>query len=464
MKPTSALRGAYDLVTKIEGLERCLPRTCEKGIGDPRQLVAAPRAVVVSVPIEIGPIPGVADLGRVVANSQLQAKPRVAVISDFVEERWPSMDLVAEMLSDHLAREHAQSFEVELVRPRFIWPSSGRNRRITKNRWFAAARLFNRFAVYPRWIVRNRARFDIFHIADHSYSHLIHHLPPDRCIVTCHDLDTFKCLLQPSESPRSLVFRAMTRRILGGFRKAAMVICVSAATRDEVLSRDLLDNERLLVIHNGVHPAFTDISDVLADSEIARILDPAREDTIDVLHVGSELPRKRIDLLLKVFARLRARFSGARLLRVGGGLTDQNQQLARQLGVADAVVVLPFLQRRILAAAYRRAVVLLLPSDYEGFGLPMLEAMTCGTPVIASDLPALREIGGDAARYCATGDVETWSEVTIQVVKDRIAPNDADRERIAAATARASQFSWSANTERTARAYRELLDRATRRT
>ena len=63
---------------------------------------------------------------RVGADSQLPAKIRVAVIADFIEERWPSMDLVAEMLSDHLAREHAQCFEVELVRPRFIWPSSHR--------------------------------------------------------------------------------------------------------------------------------------------------------------------------------------------------------------------------------------------------------------------------------------------------------------------------------------------------
>ena len=370
------------------------------------------------------------------------------------------MDLVAEMLSDRLAREHGELFEVELVRPRFVWPSGHRSWRITNKRSFAAARLFNRFAVYPRWIARNRARFDIFHIVDHSYSHLIHHLPAARCIVTCHDLDTFKCLLQPAESPYSWAFCAMTRRILGGFRKASMVICVSAATRDEVVSRNLLDKERLLVIHNGVHPAFTEISDDVADLEIARMLEPVQKDSIEILHVGSELPRKRIDLLLKIFARLRAKFPGARLLRVGGGLTDENKRLARQLGVADAIVVLPFLQRRILAAAYRRAVAVLLPSDSEGFGFPMLEAMACGTPVIASDLPVLREIGGDTVRYCPIGDVGTWSEVTIQTVKEQIAPNDADREQRAVATAHASQFSWNANAERTTQAYRELLHRA----
>src|SRR5260370_13057924 len=91
---------------------------------------------------------------RVFAASQLQTKPRVAVISDFIEERWPSMDLVAEMLSDHLAREHAKCFEVELVRPRFVWPSNHRG--IANKQSLAAANLFNRFAIYPRWIVRNR--------------------------------------------------------------------------------------------------------------------------------------------------------------------------------------------------------------------------------------------------------------------------------------------------------------------
>jgi glycosyltransferase involved in cell wall biosynthesis len=394
----------------------------------------------------------------------LQAKPRVAVISDFIEEGWPSMDLVAEMLSDHLAREHAKCFEVELVRPRFIWPSSDRIGKITNERWVAAARLFNRFAVYPRWIARNRSRFDIFHIADHSYSHLIHHLPADRCVVTCHDLDTFRCLLEPDVENRSWAFRAMTRRIFSGFRQAARVNCDSSAIRDEVVRRGLIPSERLEVVPNGVHPIFTAVADPDADAEICRLLGRRTTNSIEILHVGSIQPRKRIDLLLRIFAAVRANSRDARLIRVGGSLTKQNQALAEQLGVSDAIAILPFLERRVLAAAYRRADVVVLPSDAEGFGLPIIEALACGVPVIASDLPVLREVGGNAARYCAVGDVDAWSSAIVDVIRERDANGSAHLERRARATAHASRFSWSANAELTAHAYRELLDRAKPRT
>src|SRR5258708_22434913 len=125
----------------------------------------------------------------------MQAKLRVALIADFLEEGWPSMDCVAESLADCLRVGAAEDLNAELVRPRFL--GSSPRRRTYGGSAFAGARLFNRFAVYPAWIARNRERFDLFHIIDHSYSHLISHLPKNRCIVTCHDLDTFKCLLEP---------------------------------------------------------------------------------------------------------------------------------------------------------------------------------------------------------------------------------------------------------------------------
>ena len=372
------------------------------------------------------------------------------------------MDLVAEMLSDHLAREHAKCFEVELVRPRFIWPSNHRD--IANEHSLAAARLFNRFAVYPRWIARNRARFDIFHIVDHSYSHLIHYLPADRCVVTCHDLDTFRCLLQPDLEHRSWAFRAMTRRIFNGFRQAARVNCDSSAIRDEIVRRRIIPSGRLEVVPIGAHPIFTPAADPDADAEICRLLGRHSTDSIELLHVGSTQPRKRIDLLLRIFAAVRANFRDARLIRVGGGLTKQNQQLAEQLGVSDGITILPFLDRRILAAAYRRADVVVLPSEAEGFGLPVIEALACGVPVIASDLPVLREVGGNVVRYCAVGDIDAWSGAIVEVIRERDADSHARLERGARATAHASRFSWSANAERAAHAYRELLKIAKPRT
>jgi len=78
---------------------------------------------------------------------------------------------------------------------------------------FNADRLLNRFWDYPRWL-RPRVRdFDLFHLVDQSYSQLVHELPAHRTVVTCHDLDTFRSVFEPDKEPRSMVFRAMSRRI-----------------------------------------------------------------------------------------------------------------------------------------------------------------------------------------------------------------------------------------------------------
>jgi glycosyltransferase involved in cell wall biosynthesis len=379
----------------------------------------------------------------------MQAKLRVAVIADFLEEGWPSMDCVAESLTDCLNTGARHDLSIELVRPRFLG-SSLRHR--------AGVRLFNRFAVYPSWIARNRDRFDLFHIIDHSYSQLIHYLPKDRCIVTCHDLDTFKCLLEPHLEPRSIAFRAMAHRILGGFRSARRVICVSNATRDQVLHYGLVPPDRIKVIPNGVDPVYSAGPDREADAQIARMLEPHVNGGIAIMHVGSAIKRKRIDLLLEIFAALRLRLPGARLVRAGGPMSSEMRARADQLGVAAAIVELPMLDRRVLAAAYRRATCVLLPSDSEGFGLPVIEAMACGTPVVASDLPVLREVGGDAACYCPVGDIDAWVS-TIAGVAARCAehgPLASDRH--ARLIEQASKFSWTENATRTAEIYCEMAN------
>ncbi len=97
----------------------------------------------------------------------------------------------------------------------------------------------------------------------------------------------------------------------------------------------------------------------------------------------------------------------------------------------DALVQLPFLERPQLAALYRRASVVVLPSDREGFGLPVVEAMACGTPVIASDIPALREVGGAAALYCPPGDVGQWAETLAQLQREQADPAARERRRTA---------------------------------
>jgi glycosyltransferase involved in cell wall biosynthesis len=373
------------------------------------------------------------------------------------------MDLVGSMILDHLRSEHAGAVEVERVDPPFRhrltrWPVVGRHA-AARN----ADRLINRFLDYPRALRRlaHTGRFDLYHLVDHSYSQLVHALPPGRAVVTCHDLDTFRCVLEPASEPRPRWFRAMAGRILAGLKLAAAIACDSAATRDALVAHRIQPPEHLHVIHLGTHPEYTPAPDPQADAEAARLLgpvDPAGPP--ELLHVGSNIARKRMDVILSVFASVQAARPGARLLKVGGALPPDLQRLAEGLGVAGAVVALPFLDRRVLAAIYRRASLVLLPSAAEGFGLPVIEALACGAPLLASDLPALREVAGGAATYIPVGDVAAWTAAALTLLDEPRQAPEAARARRAAGLARARHFSWSTHADRLVTIYREILARS----
>jgi hypothetical protein len=123
--------------------------------------------------------------------------PRIAVLRDFPEEQWPSMDLVGEMLVSQLRERHPDDEVLDLC-PHMT-------RRATRlpvvaRTWGArmADRLLSRVWDYPHLAREHRERADVFHIVDHSYSQLVHELPEERTVVTCHDLDAFRCLIEPS--------------------------------------------------------------------------------------------------------------------------------------------------------------------------------------------------------------------------------------------------------------------------
>ena len=117
----------------------------------------------------------------------------------------------------------------------------------------------------------------------------------------------------------------------------------------------------------------------------------------------------------------------------------------KNLGVADALVTLPFFrleERAVLAAVYRRAALVLQPSEAEGLGLPVIEALACGTLVLASDIPALREVGAGAAVYCPVGDIPAWTRAALNLLDDRLGQTPAYHARRAAGLARARLFQW----------------------
>jgi glycosyltransferase involved in cell wall biosynthesis len=237
----------------------------------------------------------------------------------------------------------------------------------------------------------------------------------------------------------------MTRRILAGLRLASHVACDSDATRRALVALAGFPEDRLTVIPNGTDTGGEPDADAAADVEAARMLGPRRG--VELLHVGSTIPRKRIDVLLDVFAGVRRARPGVRLTRVGGPFTADQRVRARDLGVLEAIHVLPFVDRATLAAVYRRSALAVLPSDREGFGLPIVEALACGTPMVASDIPVLREIGSGAVTYCPVEAPGAWVETILRLLGERETDAAAWQARRSAGLARAADFSWSRYTE-----------------
>ena len=358
------------------------------------------------------------------------------------------MDLAADMLVAHLPRCGPGAIEVHAVSPSFRrvatrLPVLGR-----RNAAFNADRLLNRFVRYPRFARTLRGRFDLFHVADHTYAQLVHGLPAGRTGVYCHDVDAFRCLFDPAADPRPRWFRALAGRILSGMQKAAVVFHSTGPVRDEILAHGLIEEGRLVHAPYGVSKEFVADAGAAVPDWLA-----ALDGRPWVAHVGSCIPRKRIDVLLDVVAAVRRRLPDLRLVKVGGDWTADHRERIQRHGLAEAIVHLHGLSRTELAAVYRRAGAVLMTSTAEGFGLPVIEALACGAPVVASDLPVLREVGGDAASHCPVGDVPAWADA---VRRTLLAPEviDARRHRVL----HARSFSWERHGEVVAAAYRSLID------
>jgi glycosyltransferase involved in cell wall biosynthesis len=174
-----------------------------------------------------------------------------------------------------------------------------------------------------------------------------------------------------------------------------------------------------------------------------------------VIYVGSEDPRKNLPALWRAFARVLARHPEARLLKVGTAHHQAErarlEELGRQLGIASAVRFLGQVSDEALRSLYGLAAVCVVPSLYEGFGLPVLEAMACGAPVVCSNRTSLPEVAGDAA-LLAEPEPESLAAAIEQVLADPARQDDLRQRGLR----RAAAYTWRRTAEQTAAAYEDL--------
>ncbi|WP_163784892.1 glycosyltransferase family 4 protein [Myxococcus vastator] len=380
---------------------------------------------------------------------------RLALLMDPREEGWPSMDLVGEALLEGLAA-HPSEVHATAVRP--VMPAVLRRlpRVGARDAAFNADRLLTRFGLYPGRALFTRGQYDAFHVVDHTYAQLVHALPAARTGVYCHDLDAFRSVLEPRREPRPAWFRAMARAQLAGLERSAIVFHSTQAVRAELLAHGVVPESRLVWAPYGVSPEYRAEPTPGTPDTRETVLSPLGGRPY-LLHVGSAIPRKRLDVLFAVFAALRARAPELRLVQQGGALNDTQRAQVAALGIGDALLQPPRQERATLAGLYRHAAAVLVTSEAEGFGLPVIEALACGAPVVASDLPVLREVGAEACTYCPVGDVPAWVESVTSLLTGRGA--QPSRE---ARLSRAARFTWAAHARTVLDAYLRLLDTSTR--
>jgi glycosyltransferase involved in cell wall biosynthesis len=267
-----------------------------------------------------------------------------------------------------------------------------------------------------------------------ALTHFLYVVPPGfegRTVVTVHDV-SFEYVPDVMGFRDRLLFRTQVPRSL---RRADRVLTGSERTKRDLVERYELSEEKIVVTPYGVDPTFSP--------------EGPRGDGVYALFVGAIQPRKDPLGALEALAMLGG---DLRLVLVGPEKRDGDQvrDAVRRLGLEGRVELTGHVERDELAALYRGAACLVFPSRYEGFGLPVLEAMASGTPVVAARAGAVPEVAGSAAVLVEPGDpVELAGGIERAL---------ADRERlVSAGLERAREFSWAETARRTLTVYRELL-------
>jgi glycosyltransferase involved in cell wall biosynthesis len=268
-------------------------------------------------------------------------------------------------------------------------------------------------------------------------------------LITIHDLthildERFKNTL------KSRVYARPMLRL--GSKKAAHIFTVSEYSKRQIVEHLNVPAEKVTVTYNGVGPQFSPEPREQAVQTVQRECGITRP---YILYVGNLKPHKNVDGLLRAFALVSSRTArGCELLIVGDDTTDGPalKKLASELGIAAATKFAGKISDEVLRSAYSAAELTVLPSFEEGFGLPVLESMACGTPVACSRAASLPEVGGSAAEYFDPHHIESMA-----VSIERLLHSSDMRGRLRqAGFSNAKRFPWSACADRHMKIYRQF--------
>ena len=294
-------------------------------------------------------------------------------------------------------------------------------------------------------IALKRAGADVFHAPHYVLPPLL----PCPSVVTIHDCIH---LMFPQYLPNKFAYAYARTFMTIAARRSSKVLTVSEASKRDILRFFHIPASKVEVVYNAIDDRFDrepEIEDVMRVRERYQLNDPF------LLYAGNVKPHKNIDRAIEAFAKLRARgFDRLKLLIIGDEIskTPQLRRMVHRHQLHREVRFLGFVPDATLAVLYRLADVFVFPSLYEGFGLPPLEAMASGTPVVTSNVSSLPEVVGDAALLVDPEDAEAIAGAVQRILTDA----DLRRSLTQKGLGRAHEFSWERSVRRIRDVYLEV--------
>jgi glycosyltransferase involved in cell wall biosynthesis len=291
-----------------------------------------------------------------------------------------------------------------------------------------------------------RERADLFH-APH---YVLPPLTPCRSVVTIHDCIHLRF---PQYLPNRLGYAYARSSLWVAAHRSARVLTVSEASKRDILRYFRIPESKIVVIYNAIDQRFSE--EPPAD-EVMRVRERYQLNDPFVLYAGNIKPHKNLERLIEAFHMIRrGEFEHVKLLIIGDEISKYAtlRRTVHRYKLHKHVRFFGFVPDATLAILYRLARVFVFPSLYEGFGLPPLEAMASGTPVITSNVSSLPEVVGDAAMLIDPYEPDAIAGAMRRVLADDRLRDDM-RER---GLARAREFSWDRSIRRVREIYDEVL-------
>jgi glycosyltransferase involved in cell wall biosynthesis len=269
-----------------------------------------------------------------------------------------------------------------------------------------------------------------------------------KSVITIHDLS----FLHFPETKDAASKRYYNGQIAAAVARADAILADSEATRRDVISMLAVPPEKVTTVWAGIDARFAPVS----AEEVSRVRGANGLPDGYILFVGTIEPRKNLDGLMRAYAALTAELPDAPPLVIAGRrgwLNDPIHALPAELGIADRVCWVADIPDSDLPGLYTGASALCLPSLYEGFGFPVLEAMACGTPVVTSGRGSLTEVAGDAAVLIDPMDVESIADGLRQALTDSKLAANLRKKGIA----QAAKFTWAETARKALDVYLKVL-------